>query len=62
MWNSRQYPEPRWVTREEVAAERAMWPLEHMVARWREKRRRTHKLLKAARQEIRRLRAQLKTV
>jgi hypothetical protein len=52
-------PEPRWITREEYAAERAAYPLRAEVAYWRNKRRKTHKLLKAARREIQRLRAQI---
>lgn len=54
-------PEPRWITREEYAAERAAYPLRAEVSYWRNKRRKTNKLLKAARREIQRLRVQLRS-
>jgi hypothetical protein len=48
----------RWMTREEMDTERVAEPLRWQVIRWREKRRKTHALLKAARREIQRLRKQ----
>lgn len=54
--NSRTYPEPRWMTREEVATERANFYRAQEVSRWKNKRRKTHRLLVAARKEIQRLR------
>ncbi len=61
MWNMNkpQYPEPRWMTREEVATARANWYRAREVAHWRGKRRKTNKLLRAARKEIQRLRREL---
>lgn len=51
------FREPRYVTSEEVAESRARWYADQDIAHWREKRRKAHKLLKAARREIQRLRA-----
>ncbi len=57
MWNSKTYPEPRRMTWEELGAERENFYRAQEVAHWRAKRRKTHKLLLAAREEILRLRA-----
>lgn len=48
----------RWITRQEWEIDRVAEPLRWQVVRWQQKRRKTHKLLKAARREIQRLRAQ----
>lgn len=50
------FPGYRWITSEDAAREEVRWYMGQDIAHWREKRRKTHKLLKAARKEIQRLR------
>jgi hypothetical protein len=53
------YPEPRLITERECGERRAQWYADQEIAYWRAKRRKTYKLLVAARKHVKLLRSQI---